>query len=344
MTRQRFIARSLGLGLLCAFFAGPHAIAQPARQTGDDDAPAFATLKLMGRGVNILGYDGVWDGAENAPFRIRDFALIRKAGFDHVRINFFGFRFMDADDRLDPAVLARLDMVVELAARNGLIPILDQHDNQLCQEKPDRCQARLVAFWRQIAARYAGKQPRMIYEILNEPGGEMSAAIWNDNLRAALEAIRARDMNRMVIVAALNAGGAHAIDKLTLPPADRRLIVTMHYYDPMTFTHQGAPWASLLAALHDVDWGSDEAKAKIVDDFTIANNWGIANRRPIYLGEFGVYEKAPPAARVAWVRYVAMTAERFGWSWAYWQFDHDFALFDSASHSWNQPLLEALMR
>ena len=84
--------------------------------------------------------------------------------------------------------------------------------------------------------------------------------------------------------------------------------------------------------------------AEIVLPLDIAAAWGRQHHRPIYLGEFGVYEKAPPAARVAWVRYVAMTAERFGWAWAYWQFDHDFALFDSASHSWNQPLLEALMR
>jgi endoglucanase len=342
MRRRTFIACFLGATLSCAISAHPSAMAQSAR--GPDDAAAFAAVEHMGRGVNILGYDGVWEGGEDAPFRIRDLALIHKAGFGHVRINFFGFRYMDAQDQLDPAVLARLDKVIDLATENGLIPILDQHDNQLCQETPERCRAKLTAFWRQIAARYSGKQPQMIYEILNEPGGQMSGATWNDTLRAALAAIRARDPKRIVIAAALNAGDAHDIDKLELPSDDRRLIVTVHYYEPMMFTHQGAPWSPQLAALHNVDWGSDAAKAKVVSDFAIARDWGVKHARPMYLGEFGVYDKAPPAARAAWVHYVAATATSFGWSWAYWQFDHDFALFDSLTHSWNQPLLEALMR
>jgi endoglucanase len=344
MTFREFAAHRFGIVLLCVLFACDSSMAGPARSASVDDAAAFAAVHRMGRGVNILGYDGVWEGGENAPFRVRDFTLIREAGFGHVRINFFGFRYMDGEDRIDPAVLARLDKVVDLATRNGLTPVLDQHDNQLCQTTPERCKAKLAAFWRQIAARYAGKQPRLIYELLNEPGGQMSSAVWNDTLRAALEAIRVEDPERVVIVAALNAGGAHDIDKLELPSSDRRLVVTVHYYEPMAFTHQGAPWSPILAVLHDVDWGSETSKAKVVDDLAAARNWVSKQGRPMYLGEFGVYDKAPAAARAAWAQYVARTAERFGWSWAYWQFDHDFALFDSNAHSWNRPLLDALMR
>ena len=63
----------------------------------------------------------------------------------------------------------------------------------------------------------------MIYEILNEPGGQMSGMTWNDTLRAALAAIRAKDPRRIVVVAALNAGDAHDIDKLELPVDDRHV-------------------------------------------------------------------------------------------------------------------------
>lgn len=44
----------------------------------------------LGRGINILGYDGIWEGYQNAPFRLKNLSAIRKAGFSHVRINFFG--------------------------------------------------------------------------------------------------------------------------------------------------------------------------------------------------------------------------------------------------------------
>lgn len=331
----------VALGALLAPLAGA---GEPVRAANADDAAAFEAIKRLGPGVNILGYDGLWEGAENAPFRVSDFALIREAGFGHVRVNFFGLKYMDADGRLDPLVLARLDKVVDLVARNGLRLVLDQHDNRLCQSSPDLCEAKLTAFWRQIAARYAGREPHMIYEILNEPGGAMSAAVWNRTLLAALQAIRAVDAERIVVVAALNAGRDDDIDQLTLPSDDRRLVVTLHYYRPMTFTHQGAPWSPAFAALHDVDWGSPQSRAEVVRDLTWARDWASERRRPIYLGEFGVYDKAPAAARAAWSAHIAGTADRFGWAWAYWQFDHDFALFNSATHSWNPSLLRVLMR
>ena len=324
--------------MLCALLAC--ALAMPAR-AGDNDA--VAAVKRMGRGVNILGYDGLWNGYVDDPFRMSDFALIREAGFRHVRINFHGFKFMDARDRLDPAVLAKLDQVIATAARIGLTPVLDQHDNRLCQTGAGQCRTRLVAFWRQIAARYAGQQPQLVYEILNEPGGDMSAAAWNTTLQAALKAIRAADPGRVVIAAALNAGNQRDIEKLDLPAADRRLIVTVHYYDPSSFTHQGAPWEPGAGALHDVDWGTDAERVKVIEDLRITRDWALKQDRPVYLGEFGVYDKAPTEARAAWAGHLARTAESFGWAWAYWQFDHDFALFDSRTHSWKRPLLDALM-
>ncbi len=305
-------------------------------------ADPFGT-RLFRRGVNVLGYDGVWNGERDAPFRMKDFSLIRAAGFDHVRINFFGFRFMDASMQLDPKTLAQLDAVLDAASGAGLNVILDQHDNALCQAAPMDCTARLVAFWRQIATRYAGARPDVAFEILNEPGGEMTAQAWNETMIAALSTIRAIDTRRTIVVAALNAGDPADVERLSLPAADRNLIVTVHYYEPMRFTHQGAPWSNDFGALSDVAWGAPQSRAKVEADFSRVATWAARNDRPIYLGEFGVYDSAPPKSRAAWLGHVARTAEHFGWGWANWQFDHDFALFDSEARRWNWPALDALM-
>ena len=112
----------------------------------------------------------------------------------------------------------------------------------------------------------------------------------------------------------------------------------------MSFTHQGAPWSPKFAAMRDVAWGSATDRAKLASDLTVARDWGRRHDRPVYLGEFGVYDKAPASSRAAWAGAVAKTAEGFGWPWAYWQFDHDFALFDQGRRRWNQPLVDALMR
>src|SRR6476469_3536248 len=64
------------------------------------------------RGVNVLGYDPYWKDVSKRRFQWRHFAEIRKGGFDFVRLNLQAFRFMDANNRLDPAWLAKLDDVI----------------------------------------------------------------------------------------------------------------------------------------------------------------------------------------------------------------------------------------
>jgi endoglucanase len=296
----------------------------------------------LGRGINILGYDGIWQGAENAPFRLENLTAIQKAGFSHVRINFFGFKYMDSENILDDAVMKRLDVVIEEVLARKLIPILDEHDTDFCQRNIPGCAGKLKSFWRQIASRYAGKYPALVFEILNEPGGRMTQADWNSLLNECLRDVRITNPERAVIAAALNTEDA-TIEELVLPADDRNLIVTFHYYAPIQFTHQGAPWSRTFSKIGPLDWGTPEDEAKVGADFERIRLWSERERRPIYLGEFGVYERAPPASRLRYLSFVARSADRFGWAWAYWQFDHDFAAFDSVRQTWKRDVLNALI-
>ncbi|MGH6678998.1 MAG: glycoside hydrolase family 5 protein [Bradyrhizobium sp.] len=317
-------------------------VAFAAAQAKGADQRAFREVARLGRGINILGYDGIWQGATNAPFRPENLIAIRNAGFSHVRINFFGFKDMDSENRLDPAVLGRLDMVIEEVLASRLIPVLDEHDSDFCQRYVAKCAAKLKSFWRQIASRYAGKYPSLVFEILNEPGGQMTSAGWNLLLNECLGIVRRSNPQRFVIAAALNTEVA-SIEKLALPATDRNLIVTFHYYAPIEFTHQGAPWSRTFSKLGPIDWGTPKDKAKVIADFRTIKAWSDRERRPIYLGEFGVYERAPSDSRRRYLSFLARNAERFGWAWAYWQFDHDFAAFDTEHQTWYKGVLDALI-
>ena len=74
----------------------------------------------------------------------------------------------------------------------------------------------------------------------------------------------------------------------------------------------------------------------------MAADWSKEHDRPIYLGEFGAYDKAPMDSRARYTAYVARTAEKLGFSWAYWQFDADFILYDIDKEHWITPILDAL--
>ncbi|MBR1126698.1 glycoside hydrolase family 5 protein [Bradyrhizobium iriomotense] len=296
----------------------------------------------LGRGINILGYDGIWEGGQNAPFRLDNLTVIKKAGFAHVRINFFGFKFMGPGNVLDEIVLRRLDAVIEEVLARNLIPVLDEHDTHVCQSDVAGCAEKLKAFWRQIAERYTGKYPKLVFEVLNEPGGQMTSAEWNSLLNECLGIIRRTNPARPVIAAVLNTDD-NPVDELVLPADDRNLIVTFHYYAPLRFTHQGAPWSPTFSRIGPLDWGSQDDEAKAAADFRKMSLWAEKEKRPAYLGEFGVYERAPSDSRTRYLSYVARSADRLGWSWAYWQFDHDFAAFDSARQAWKPDILRALI-
>ena len=303
---------------------------------------ASRNVPKLGRGINILGYDGIWEGGRNAPFRLDNLAAIKKAGFAHVRINFFGFKFMGPENVLDEIVLRRLDAVIEEVLARGLIPIVDEHDTHICQRDVSECASKLRAFWRQIADRYAGRYPALVFEILNEPGGQMTSSSWNTLLNECLEIIRRTNPERPVIAAVLNVDEI-PIDELALPADERNLIVTFHYYAPIRFTHQGAPWSQTFSRIGPLDWGSADDEANAAADFRKVSVWAEKEKRPIYLGEFGVYERAPSDGRLRYLSFVARSADRLGWSWAYWQFDHDFAAFDSARQAWKPDILRALI-
>ncbi|GKQ54281.1 glycoside hydrolase family 5 protein [Bradyrhizobium sp. Ce-3] len=330
------LQRVCGVLLAAALVA---VLISPAHSAGQGPSPGVAAL---GRGINILGYDGVWEGYWNAPFRQENLDAIRKAGFSHVRINFFGFKYMDSDNVLDDAVLQRLDGVIEQVLARKLIPVLDEHDTHLCQRDIAECSVKLKAFWRQIASRYAKKYPALVFEILNEPGGNMTLAEWNALLGACLSIIRETNPTRSVVAAVLNVDEL-PIDQLALPAGDRNLIVTFHYYAPLQFTHQGAPWSPIFSKIGPLNWGSAEDEAKASADFDKIRLWSEKEQRPIYLGEFGVYESAPADSRVKYLSFMARRAEKFGWAWAYWQFDHDFAAFDGARQRWNREILRAII-
>jgi endoglucanase len=296
----------------------------------------------LGRGINILGYDGIWEGGRDAPFRLDNLTAISRAGFSHVRINFFGFKFMGSGNVLDEVVLRRLDAVIEEVLARNLTPILDEHDTHVCQRDVSGCAEKLKAFWSQIAERYAGKYPALAFEVLNEPGGQMTSASWNALLNECLGIIRRTNPERTVIAAILNMDDM-PVEELLLPPDDRNLIVTFHYYSPIRFTHQGAPWSPTFSRIGPLDWGTTDDERRAAADFEKMRIWAEREKRPLYLGEFGVYERAPSDSRLRYLSFVARSADRLGWAWAYWQFDHDFAAFDSARQTWKPGILQALI-
>ena len=139
---------------------------------------------------------------------------------------------------------------------------------------------------------------------------------------------------RNVIIGPASFNNVGWLDKLVLPKNDRHIIITVHYYQPMSFTHQGANWTPEYANFSGNTWGTPADYAALEKDFDGVQAWAKKNDRPILLGEFGAYDKGPLESRVKYTAAVARAAEKRGWAWAYWQFDSDFIVYDIDKDQW----------
>jgi endoglucanase len=82
----------------------------------------------------------------------------------------------------------------------------------------------------------------VLFELLNEPQGQLTDDLWQEVMLTLLKTVRETNPDRFVIVGPGHVNGNDHLANLHLPDDDRRLIVTIHYYRPMSFTHQMASW------------------------------------------------------------------------------------------------------
>jgi endoglucanase len=346
MTTRSF----LPLGGLLALLLGTLAAADAATE------PAF-TFK---RGVNIshwLSQNGA-ARAYGAPwFGEGDVEWIARQGFDHIRLP-VDFRLcMAADGSLIEARLTPIADTLRWARARGLGVVLDAHflpgadfnsvggdrrvyTDYALQETAARC-------WRQMARRFAGEGPWLRFEILNEPVAAENAQL-NPFMKLMLAVIRESNPTRIVYVTSNRWSSFHTVGDVVLPD-DPNIALTIHFYEPIVFTHQQAPWVGftrtlpavsfpgtvpdvtghVLPSYHmDLHAGDKITEAQIDETFASVSRW-LAQRAPkieVYVGEFGVYQAADAASKRRWIRTVRSDAESRGWGWAVWDYNDSFGV------------------
>jgi endoglucanase len=326
----------------CAETIKDHSAMAPKSASAFVGLDPYAQVAEMGRGVNVLSEDPGWSDPALARFKPEHFKKIYDAGFRTVRVVLYSFDRMDQYYQLDAGWLRRLDTMVDAALAAGLTVILDEHDYLICAKDAGTCGQKLNAFWAQVAPRYKDKSNKLVFEMLNEPHDALTPELWNAQIKQTLPIMRASNPLRNVIVGPAMYNSIPLLTKLELPVIDRHIITTVHYYMPIDFTHQGAPWTPQIKYTGR-NWGSDADLAQLNKDFDTAKAWSVEWNRPILVGEFGAFEAAPMDGRVRYTAAVARAAEARGFAWSYWQFDKDFIVYDFAKDAWVEPILKALV-
>ncbi len=313
----------------------------------EKDAYAFSQNQRLGRGMNIgNALEAPKEGDWGVTLTPELFDLIKSAGFNSVRlpVRWSGHTSANPPYTIDAAFLSRVDWAVKQCLDRQLAVILDMHSYAEIMDNPETEKAKFLSMWTQLAAHYKNYPDSVYFELLNEPYGMLATAYLNDYYNQAIQIIRKTNPKRTII---LGPGGYYSftwLDYLNIDPSDRNIIISIHYYSPFHFTHQGAEWVQDSNAWLGTRWtGTQQEKNDITHDFSIAAQWASQYKRPIYLGEFGAYHTGLMADRVIWTNEIARQAESFGWSWAYWEFCAGFGIYNLDSKTWNEPLYHALM-
>ena len=198
----------------------------------------------VGKCINLSNtLEAPKEGDWGATFQDDDFAIISKAGFRTVRIPVRWSTHAQAAPpyAIDPAFLARVHHVVDLAVASRLNVILNVHHYQELMTDPAGNADRLAGLWRQVAASFASAPSSVWFELINEPENKLNDSNLSAILGPALAAVRGTNPTRPVLIGGRNWSALASLDTLELPD-DPYVVPTFHYYEPFAFTSQGAAW------------------------------------------------------------------------------------------------------
>jgi aryl-phospho-beta-D-glucosidase BglC (GH1 family) len=282
-----------------------------------------------------------------------DVASIKSMGFDHVRLSINPAPMMHHNeaDRIPGDYLGYLDGAVKMVLDHGLAVILDMHPDSDFKAKlvqRDDEVEQFSDFWRALAHHYSTYDPEMVYfEILNEPEFR-DRYRWAGVQAKLAAAIRDGAPKHTIIAAGANWSDIDDLLELT-PLSDPNVIYNFHFYDPHTFTHQGATWGenywhfetklAYPAEMHNAEqvaseqpdrlnrlrvlryaldhWDANRIAVEIGQAAEWAKHWNV----PLTCNEFGVYRRdSDPQDRARWIHDVRATLEHDGIGWNMWDY------------------------
>ena len=334
--RQR-LSRA-AIACLCAFATSGISVSDSALATYAPPVPPIQRCMNLG-GALEADVEGEW----GYSIRNEDIDRLKAAGFDTIRlpVKWSAHAGTWGRYKLDKKMLERTDAIINHALSQDMNIILNVHHYQEINEHPWRHERRLEGIWKHLAAHYADYPDRLIFEVLNEPNGRMTPKRTDSLNKRIVARMRKSQPNRWIILATAEWGSLQGLLE-SQPPPDARIILSWHYYEPFTFTHQGAEFFDPTPPT-GTRWGNTADLDRLSKDFRLAASFRDAQRRPLLLGEFGVFDGVPVDERAKWISAVRRQAEANQFGWCHWGLSSNFQAYDTEQEAWLEPIRAALL-
>jgi endoglucanase len=283
---------------------------------------------------------------------------VRAAGFRTVRIPASWSKHADANDRIDPAWMARVAEVAGYARKADLYVLLNIHWDGgwmiPTYAKQAGVNARLTRLWTQIAEHFRDWDDHLLFAGTNEVHvendyGPPTVEYWtvqnsfNQTFVNAVRATGGNNAKRHLVVQGFNTNIDHTVAHAALPTdtVANRLMMEVHYYDPYDFTLNDKSkiwqWGAKATDPSAVQaWGNE---AHVDEQFGKMKAQFVDKGVPVILGEYCASRrtelKGADAYVAAWDEYVTRSARQHGMVPVYWDngytSNHNSGLFDRST-------------
>jgi endoglucanase len=328
----------------------------------NDPVDARALVKALGFGTNIgntLENTATWETGWSQPLITQAFINgLASRGIKTVRVPVAWDTYAN-NGVIDAAKMDRVKQVVNWITGAGMYAIVNIHwdGGWINNEKgspafslTNEIKAKFANYWKQIGTAFSGFGHKLILEGMNEEGswttdgqkyGNPNIPPLNEMNQLFVTTVRAQggfNATRALLIAGFNTD----IDKTCVPaftiPTDPagmgKLLLSIHYYTPWTFTIKETNEANDTQPV-STTWGTAAEKKTLEDMFAKLATCSTDKKLPIILGEFGVTRGTDPyvrasASRSAWMTEVAKAAKTRGIVPVLWDTGSEISRVDGA--------------
>jgi len=283
----------------------------------------------------------------------KDIEIIRRWGMDHVRVPVDYNLVEDMDGNYMEEGFVYIQKVIDWCEKYGLNMVLDLHktygfsfdagERETGFFESGYFQERFYRLWEEFAWRYGRYSSRVAFELLNEVTDKEYCDVWNRISGECIRRIRAIAPNVKILVGGYYNNSIEALRDLALP-ADENIVYNFHCYEPLKFTHQGAPWVDWMKPDYRESFEESEADAEYFEKM-IMEAVRVSEERNVslYCGEFGVIDRATPEDARKWYEVICKTFEKYGIGHAAWSYRQmDFGIADRRMDSVRNDILTYL--
>lgn len=188
-----------------------------------------------------------------------------------------------------------------------------------------------VALWAGFARRYHGvPADALSFDLVNEPPAIGVSGFTRDRhaalIRRTVAAIRSVDEDRPIVIDGVD-GGNLVIPEL----ADLGVTQSGRGYQPYPVSHWGAEWWDGWKAGDAPRYPGVAFEGRTWDQAALRRfyaPWRAIERAgvPVYIGEFGCYNKTPNADALRWFRDLLGLFREYGWGYALWNLEGPFGI------------------